>query len=301
MGGLWMCEHCTMQNEMSSEVCIMCALPPPPGTRNQAVPSLGMGDVDVMQAMMGGQQGFSSSQDALALLGMAGMGQGGGAAMGGLFQMFNGDIKNQLVLALQTSLLQTRVPASEGKVDTEMRAVGEIQYSLGEIVVVGVDIPPDQVDVRSVQEEHRAKLAEPTRSSASSAAATATASAIEDLAASGAPCAVLTASNVSVKLGEFVWHYDKLSKPSFSSGGLALCSASKIEISIVVQLSEDGLKVASVEVDINNLNIDLKDTKLKWIYDLLISAFKGRIKRMLQNAMRDMAKNAVESNLAGLM
>jgi hypothetical protein len=212
-----------------------------------------------------GQEGLVGGAGGVAGL-LAGLNMANGEGGANPLEAMKKGMLDMILPALQGQLAQAAVPPSEGKVDAG-GVVGQVAYTVGEIKCSRCTLDPKHVQL-TIDPQGRFQL---------------------------------VASEIALELAEFKWAYDKLNNLKFSSSGSAVCAVRGCSITVVIKLGPSMMpQVDEVKAVVKELDINIKKTKLKLLYDLLIASFKGSIKAALQTALEKATLDAIQESSRAL-
>lgn len=259
----WTCAQCTFVNPRPSFSCEMC------NARNSSAvgssyAGFGSNDFDDREFDGGERPVAQGIEGGMAGL-LAGLNMNGGTGVNPLDAMKK-TMLDMILPALQSQLSQATIPPSEGKVDAG-GVVGQVAYNVGEIKCSQCTLDPKHAQL-TLDSQGRFQLA---------------------------------VSEIAVELAEFKWAYDKLNNLKFSSSGTAVCSVRGCSITVTIRLGSTMMpEVDEVKAVVNELDVTIKKTKLKLLYELLIASFKGSIKAALQSALEKATLDAISESTRAL-
>lgn len=193
---------------------------------------------------------------------LAGIMEGGNNPL----EAFKKNVLDVILPQLQTQLAQTTIPPSEGKVEVG-GGVGQVAYQVGEIKCSQCTVDPKNVQI-TLDPQGRFHL---------------------------------TASEIGLEMAEFKWSYDKLQNLKFSSSGTAVCAVRGCSINVIIKLGASlNPEVDEVKATVRELDVNIKKTKLKLLYDLLIASFKSQIKEALQQGLERATMDAIRDSTKAL-
>lgn len=261
----WTCSQCTFANTRAGK-CEMCGTSN--GTGFGGEEDFDYQDENVYEQSRGsGDIGSSALGGGSGISGLlAGLALAGGGSGANPMEAIKKSMLDMILPALQSQLSQATIPSSEGKVDAG-GVVGQVAYTVGEIKCSQCTLDPKHVQL-TLDPQGRF---------------------------------LLTASEIALELAEFQWAYDKLNNLKFSSSGAAVCAVRGCSISVAIKLGPSMMpEVEEVKSVVKELDITIKKTKLKLLYDLLIASFKAQIKGALQSALEKATLDAIRDSTRAL-
>lgn len=263
-GGPWTCVQCTFVNPRPSSSCEMCNARNGTASSQDGFGSQGFEDYDGDFGVEERPVGQNAGGGIAGLL--AGLNMSGGGGANNPLDAMKKTMLDMILPALQGQLSQATIPPSEGKVDAG-GVVGQVAYNVGEIKCSQCTLDPKHVQL-TLDPQGRFQL---------------------------------VASEIALELAEFKWAYDKLNNLKFSSSGTAVCAVRGCSITVLIRLGPTMMpQVDEVKAVVKELDITIKKTKLKLLYELLIASFKGSIKAALQSALEKATLDAISDSTQAL-
>jgi len=178
-------------------------------------------------------------------------------------EVLNG-IKGGVIPIMLKQLSQMTIPSISEKMDTGK--MGLVEFALDQIKVAEAHVPEENVDIKVDKTE-----------------------------------IIITVKDISAKLDQFHWSYEKHAFPKMKDNGNANASIDDTEIEANLTIGMDGygnptVNVSSCTVKIGKLDVKISGTMASFLYNTVLALFKKTIKSSLEQSLSQMITESVNND-----
>jgi len=178
-------------------------------------------------------------------------------------EVLNG-IKGGVIPIMLKQLSAMTIPGMSEQIDTGK--MGVVDFSLDEIKVSEANVPEENVDIKVDKTQ-----------------------------------IVITVKDISAKLHQFQWAYEKHAFPKMKDSGHANASIEDTEIQADLNIGIDGygnptVNVSSCTVKIGKLDIKISGTMASFLYNTVLALFKKTIKNSLEQSLSKLITESVNND-----